>query len=90
MQRQRSLGAQGLEHREARPAGDHVIFGVDLEPQSRRRRGDRLFEMLRLEANSGGGKHGRQPLIGESEPAPFGVTILSQVPLSTYFQELPW
>jgi hypothetical protein len=30
-----------------------------------------------------------QPLIGASEPLPFGVFIDVQVPLSTYFQALP-
>src|SRR6266513_1502447 len=31
-----------------------------------------------------------QDLIGSSEPAPFGVLIVAQVPFTTYFQALPW
>ena len=31
-----------------------------------------------------------QLLIGVSEPMPFGVFIVVQVPLATYFQALPW
>jgi len=31
-----------------------------------------------------------QDLIGSSEPIPFGVFIVVQVPFATYFQALPW
>jgi hypothetical protein len=31
-----------------------------------------------------------QDLIGSSEPLPFGVCIVAQVPFGTYFQALPW
>ena len=89
VKRKLALAAQGLEHREARAALDHVILGMDLEPKSHRRRSQRLAEMLRLEAKAGGGSHGDYA-IGLSEPTPFGVLIDAQVPLATYFQALPW
>ena len=47
VQRQRPRLAQRSEHGEARPAVDHVIFGMDFEPQPGRRRGEGLVEMDR-------------------------------------------
>ena len=49
----------------------HVVFGVNFEPQPHRRRGQSLFDMAGLEAQSGGGGHGRSPWQGAgalSEP----------------------
>ena len=77
-----------FQHRQPRAAIDHVVFGMNLEPQPRRRGGERLAEMLGLEADAGGGSHGQRPL-AISEPAPLGVLIAVQVPLATYFQALP-
>lgn len=31
-----------------------------------------------------------QPFIGSTEPLPFGVVIVVQVPFGTYFHALPW
>ena len=90
VQRKRPLAADILEHGEARTALHHVIFSVNLEPKSRRRRGQSLGVMLGLEANTGGGSHGQRPLIATSEPLPLGVLIEAQVPLATYFQASPW
>jgi hypothetical protein len=39
-----------LQLSQARTARDHVIFGMNLEPEPRRRRGDGLVKMLWLEA----------------------------------------
>ena len=72
-----------------RAARDHVIFGMDFEPQARRRRGEGLSVMLGFEADTGGGNHGQRPVIATSEPLPLGVLMLAQVPLATYFQALP-
>ena len=88
MQRKRASAPERLEHGEARAAINHVVFGVNLEPKSRRRRSEGLVEMLGLEANASGGKHG-QRLIATREPLPLGVLIDAQVPLATYFQASP-
>ena len=45
--RQRMSLAQRLEHGQARAAVDHVVLGMDLEPQPFRRTGHRLLEMDR-------------------------------------------
>ena len=50
MKRELALSADFLEHCQARTAGNHVILGVNLEPKSRRRRGEGLVKMLGLEA----------------------------------------
>ena len=89
MQRQGAFGAERLQHCEARASRDHVILGVNLEPQAGRRTGHRLFEMNGLEAYAGGRTHGGQPFCGMSEPMPFGVLIEAQEPASTYFQASP-
>ena len=90
MQRDRPVATQLLEHGEAGPAVDHVILCMDLEPKSRRRRGQGFAEMLRLETQAGGGSHWGYRAIGLSEPLPLGVLIFVHVPLATYFQALPW
>ena len=73
---------------------------MDLEPQAVRGGGARVLEVLGLEAQPRGearghrllqrGRRDRQLLIGVSDPMPFGVLIVVQVPLATYFQALPW
>ena len=60
-----------------------------------RRAGERLVEVLGLEAESGGrapacGMAGARQALGVSEPLPLGVLIAVQVPLATFFQALPW
>ena len=90
------LAPERIQHRQARTAFDHVVLGVDLEPQPGRRTGQHLVEILGLEAQSGGWPHEggdrrqRQDLISASEPMPFGVLIVVQVPFGTFFHELPW
>jgi hypothetical protein len=89
MKRDVAPAAKLFQHRQARPAGDHVIFSVNLKPKSRRRRGKGLTIMLGLEANTGGGSHGGYRATGVSEPLPLGVLIEAQVPFATYFQAFP-
>jgi len=91
VQRHRMPGADRLEPGEPRPACDQVVLGLDLEPESVRRRGERLLEVLGLEPQPGGRWHGAvQLLTGVSDPMPVGVFMVVQVPFATYFQALPW
>ena len=68
---------------------------MHLEPQAGPPAGQRLAEVLRLEAEAGlewRRAHGAAPqdFIGVSEPMPLGVLMLVQVPTGTFFQALPW
>ena len=67
VQRKRPHLAQRGKHGDARAAGDHVVLGVNLEPQAGRRRGERLVEMLGLESHTGG-RLGHDQRFGRSEP----------------------
>ena len=58
MKRDWTITPQLLQHGQAWTAVDHVIFGMNLEPKSHRRRGQCFAEMLRLKAKAGGGSHG--------------------------------
>ncbi len=57
-----------IEHRQARTARDHVVLGVNLEPQPGRRTGQRLVEVLGLEVQSGVRCHGDR-LCGSVRPS---------------------
>ena len=73
---------------------------MHLEPQPIRGAGERRIVVLRLQAEPGGEDCGHgvevrtwcglSSYIALSEPMPFGVFIVVQVPLATYFQALPW
>ncbi len=92
VQRDRMPGADRLEPREPRPALDQVVLGMDLEPQPVRR----ARRAPRRSAAASGPARRTVPwsrvqlLTGVSEPMPFGVFIVVQVPFATYFQALPW
>ena len=94
VERDRIARGQLAQHRQARAARDHVVLGMNLEPQPRHRFGSdeshRGSEVLGFETESGGrgGSH-RSQALGVSEPTPLGVLIDVQVPLATYFQALP-
>ncbi len=57
MHRDRVRAPERIQHREARTALDHVVLGMDLVPHAGRRTGQRLREILGLEAQSGGRFH---------------------------------
>ena len=72
---------------------------MDLEPQAGPAAGQGLAEVLGLEAEAGRKRlrahdvllePGDQDFIGVSEPMPWGVLMLVQVPTGTFFQALPW
>ncbi len=99
VQRKRVPRANGFQPRQARTAVDHVVFRMDLEPQTVRGSGVRRLVVRGLESQPRGTvvDHGLVPecrvdqlLIGVSEPMPLGVFIVVQVPLATFFQALPW
>src|SRR5690606_12709315 len=90
-----------LQPGKTRTARHHVVFRMDLEPQTFGIAMQRIVVMLGLEAESGTGLdlHGEQAVsvgksdqdsIGVSEPWPFGVLIDIQVPAGTFFHALPW
>ena len=64
VERQGAVTPEPFEHGKARTAIHHVIFGMDFEPEVRRRRGERLVEMFGLETDTGGGGHGIRPCPG--------------------------
>ena len=53
VQRQRMDAADRFQPGQPRPAGDQVVLGMDLEPQARRPAGERLLEVVGLEAEPG-------------------------------------
>jgi hypothetical protein len=69
---------------------------MHLEPQACGSARECLVDVLGLEpeARKQGRGHARSPvgqdLISVSEPVPFGVFIVVQVPAGTFFQALPW
>src|SRR5712675_537559 len=73
MHRQRIAFAQRAELRVRRPAGAHVVLGVNLEESDRLRSGEDVVKMRRLEANSGtrgqtgSSKHGQVPALHATE-----------------------
>ena len=86
VERDREALRQRDERSQARSAIDHVVFGVDLEPQARVTRCQRFIEMLELETQACGHDHRSTPQApGVSEPKPLGVLILAQVPAGTSF-----
>jgi hypothetical protein len=94
MQGQRPARTDALQPGQARPARDHVVLGVDLEPQAvlgaDRRAGLGLGVVLGLQTQPGGRCGGHQRFgIGLSEPLPLGVLIAVQVPRGVSFQALP-
>ena len=53
VQRQRVFAPDGFQPRQARPALDHVVLGMDLEPQAGPAAGQSLAEVLGLEPEAG-------------------------------------
>ncbi len=67
VQRQPVVGADRLEPAVGRPAGAHVVFGMDLEEGELRARLEDRIEVLRLEADAGAlDSH----IHGEGSPVP--------------------
>jgi len=90
MHRDRKALGQRAKRSEPGAAIDHIILGVNLEPQASRLCGQRSIKMFGLEAEACGRSHGEMlQAFGVSEPRPFGVWILVQVPAGTSFQALP-
>ncbi len=73
----------------ARTARAEIVLGVNFEPETRRRVAERIGIVLRLQSESGGGlvRHDYMAF-GVSEPMPFGVLIVVQVPAFTSDQAL--
>ena len=78
-------------------ASTHVVFGVDLKETEIGTVAQYLLIVLRLEANACPGRNCRDRhhvqagrLMGSREPLPSGVSMLTQLPFGTSFQELPW
>lgn len=101
MKGQRLFSADGLQPFQARAAIDHIVLGMDLEPQTGRRRRQSLVVMAGLEAQSHSGdrRRGGRSMVHQSssdqretgvrEPLPRGVRMLVQVPAGVCFQALP-
>lgn len=94
MQRNRMPLAYRRQPREARPAIDHVVLGMNLEPEAVGRSSERGVVVRRLEAQADvrgmhRGHARSQPFAGVSEPMPLGVLIAVHVPLATKVHALP-
>ena len=73
----------------SRPARAHVVLGMHFKPESSRRVAERIGMMLGLQSQSGGWSGHGYIIFGVSEPVPFGVLTVVQVPSFTSDQASP-